>query len=659
MHFPNYQLTKNLLLHVAFAAAISSGALQAQVPSLINYQGRVAVGGVNFDGLGQFKFALVNANGTITYWSNNGTSFSGSQPTAAVPLAVSKGLYSVLLGDTSLANMTAITPYVNGTPPDVHLRVWFNDGVNGSQRLTPDQRLAPASYLADGAVQSTSIAAGAVTSTKIAAGAVGNANIAVGSLDFSRLNVPAAPGAGQVLSFNGTGLTWTTPTTGAVLALPYSAQQASTNALFSINNTSTTGNAWGIYAHSASSAGLFGQTHGNAQAGVIGRNDSATGIGGSGVFGYSATKGFGVLAISEAGTGVWAATNGPNEVAVYGQTSVNSSKAAAFNHYGTGIGLEAYSQGGTGLSGRTQGNALAGVLGRNDGATGIGGSGVFGYSSTKGFGVQAVSEGGAGLWAATNAANESAVYARTSVNSSVAGRFNHFGAGAGLVSSSQGGDGLDATTLGTGKSALYGHTGTVGAYGVFAISTQGTGILAKTEKQSEPAGFFWNSAGGDAIRTDGNATINGTATVQRLTITGGADLAEPFAIRGDEEFPKGSVLVISDEHPGELQLSHEEYDQRVAGIISGANGIESGLQLSQKGINDEGGQPVALTGRVYCRADASFGAIKPGDQLTTSSRPGHARKVGDHTRAQGAILGKAMSGLGDGTGYVLVLVTLQ
>jgi len=32
----------------------------AQVPQLINYQGRVAVGGTNFTGTGQFKFTLVN-----------------------------------------------------------------------------------------------------------------------------------------------------------------------------------------------------------------------------------------------------------------------------------------------------------------------------------------------------------------------------------------------------------------------------------------------------------------------------------------------------------------------------------------------------------------------------------------------------------------------
>jgi hypothetical protein len=59
------------------------------------------------------------------------------------------------------------------------------------------------------------------------------------------------------------------------------------------------------------------------------------------------------------------------------------------------------------------------------------------------------------------------------------------------------------------------------------------------------------------------------------------------------------------------------------------------------------------------RADASQGAIKPGDLLTTSAIPGHAMKVTDHLRAQGAILGKAMSALKQGQGLVLVLVTLQ
>ncbi|MEY2509694.1 MAG: trimeric autotransporter adhesin [Verrucomicrobiota bacterium] len=122
---------------------------QAQVPNLVNYQGLVAVGATNFTGTGSFKFVLTNAAGNITYWSNDGTGSGGAEPTNAVSLTVAKGLYSVLLGDTSIGNMSAI-PLSVFTNPDLRLRVWFNDGTNGSQQLSPDQRLAPTSYLADG-----------------------------------------------------------------------------------------------------------------------------------------------------------------------------------------------------------------------------------------------------------------------------------------------------------------------------------------------------------------------------------------------------------------------------------------------------------------------------------------------------------------------------
>src|SRR5690606_41564265 len=74
----------------------------------LNYQGRVSVGDVVFDGTGQFKFALVNAAGDQTYWSNDGTSVGGSEPAASVELAVVRGLYSVRLGDTGVANMIAL-----------------------------------------------------------------------------------------------------------------------------------------------------------------------------------------------------------------------------------------------------------------------------------------------------------------------------------------------------------------------------------------------------------------------------------------------------------------------------------------------------------------------------------------------------------------------
>jgi hypothetical protein len=150
---------------------------------------------------------------------------------------------------------------------------------------------------------------------------------------------------------------------------------------------------------------------------------------------------------------------------------------------------------------------------------------------------------------------------------------------------------------------------------------------------------------------------SGNFSVKNITIRGGADVAEPFEFSTENIVP-GSVVIIDDEHPGKLKLSSRAYDTRVAGIVSGANGVNPGISLHQDNILN-GEQNVALTGRVYVLADATHGAIRPGDLLTTSGTPGHAMKVANHAKAQGAILGKAMSGLSDGKGLVLVLVTLQ
>ena len=223
-------MKKHILSFVAAAlwsCAFLPTPVSAQVPQIISYQGRVAVAGVNFNGTGSFKFALVNTNGTTTYWSNDGTSAAGSEPTAAVSLTVTKGLYSVLLGDTSLgANMTAIPASV-WTNADVRLRVWFNDGTNGSQLLTPDQRIAAVGYaviagnVPDGAITGAKIAGGTITSSNIANGAVGGAQLAASSVTADRIAssqvvknvngltdaVTLAPGANITITPSGNTLT--------------------------------------------------------------------------------------------------------------------------------------------------------------------------------------------------------------------------------------------------------------------------------------------------------------------------------------------------------------------------------------------------------------------------------------------------------------------
>ena len=127
-----------------------------------------------------------------------------------------------------------------------------------------------------------------------------------------------------------------------------------------------------------------------------------------------------------------------------------------------------------------------------------------------------------------------------------------------------------------------------------------------------------------------------------------------------EDVRPGMVVVIDPVQPGRLRVASTAYDRKVAGIIAGAGGVKTGMMMKQRDSIADGRHPVALTGRVYCLADASGAAIEPGDLLVTSATPGHAMKVTDWARSQGAILGKAMTGLERGKkGLVLVLVSLQ
>ena len=157
------KITLPFALAILICLHLLSAPVHAQVPGLINYQGRVAVSGTNFEGTAQFKFALVDTTGTTTYWSNDGSSSAGSEPGTAVTLTVTKGLYSVLLGDTTLTHMTTI-PATVFTNPDVRLRVWFNDGPHFSQLLTPDQRIAAVGY----AMVANAVANGSVGSSQLA-----------------------------------------------------------------------------------------------------------------------------------------------------------------------------------------------------------------------------------------------------------------------------------------------------------------------------------------------------------------------------------------------------------------------------------------------------------------------------------------------------------
>lgn len=171
---------------LVFIGAFTFPSAEAALPQKLNHQGRIAVDGVNFDGNGQFRFALVNADGSTTYWSNDGTSIAGSQPTLYVTLPVTRGLYSVLLGDTSVANMADLPPSALDHE-DVRLRIWFNDGSRGFQLIAPDQRLGAAPY---------ALLAASVSSVPLSAikAAPTNPVVAWGDNNYGQTTLPSMSG---------------------------------------------------------------------------------------------------------------------------------------------------------------------------------------------------------------------------------------------------------------------------------------------------------------------------------------------------------------------------------------------------------------------------------------------------------------------------------
>ena len=121
-----------------------------------------------------------------TFWSNDGTSAAGGEPTGGVPVAVAQGLFTILLGDTNLPNMLPI-PAGAFANNGVHLRVWFNDGTQGFTQLGPDVPVASVGY----ALVAASVRNAGVTTSGLADGSVTSEKIADGSVELADLSSSA------------------------------------------------------------------------------------------------------------------------------------------------------------------------------------------------------------------------------------------------------------------------------------------------------------------------------------------------------------------------------------------------------------------------------------------------------------------------------------
>ena len=135
-----------------------------------------------------------------------------------------------------------------------------------------------------------------------------------------------------------------------------------------------------------------------------------------------------------------------------------------------------------------------------------------------------------------------------------------------------------------------------------------------------------------------------------------ADVAEDFDVGDLEAIGPGTAVVIGDD--SKLRTSHQSYDKRVAGVVTGTGSSGPGIILGRH-PSSQSRLPVALIGRVHCRVDATTAPIMIGDLLTTSATPGHAMKAEDDARAHGAVIGKALQCQPEGTGTIPILVALQ
>jgi hypothetical protein len=225
-----------------------------------------------------------------------------------------------------------------------------------------------------------------------------------------------------------------------------------------------------------------------------------------------------------------------------------------------------------------------------------------------------------------------------------------------------------------GENGVIGMTGTTSGFatGVRGSSNgtsgPGVGVFGEAWSAQGIAGLFINRPGGDIIH--GAVSQNPDITVFRVDGTGrvfadggfqpnGADFAESMAVTGNRsKYVPGDLLVIDQTANRRLALAHKPYSTLVAGIYSTKPGmLGSAHRIEEKTHSDE--VPLAVVGIVPCKVSAENGPVQAGDLLVSSSTPGHAMKGTDRSKMLGAVVGKALEPLLDGTGIIQVLVTLQ
>lgn len=316
----------------------------------------------------------------------------------------------------------------------------------------------------------------------------------------------------------------------------------------------------------------------------------------------------------------------------------NSGKGGGIKSLSPDTGFGLWAEGATGVVGKSE--IWVGVHGQSNGVLdqNIVGVGVLGSSTNVGgigvLGEAQHQQGGAGVMG----------HSKTWI-----GVYGESDTSAGVVGVAKTWVGVHGASTQKGGHGVFGESQHAeGGAGVIGTSKNWVGVYGESETKigiwgrAPLAGYFQ----GDVEVTGDIRLVN-------------ADCAENFYVTDSEDSTEpGTVMVLNE--MGLLQPSYQEYDKKVAGIVSGAMGYKPAIILDSNNCKENKKRSmIALVGKVYCKVDASENQIEIGDLLTTSSTIGHAMKAEDPVKGFGTVIGKALRSLKGKKGLIPVLVALQ
>ncbi len=465
---------------------------------------------------------------------------------------------------------------------------------------------------------------------------------------------------------------------------------------------------YGVFGVSEDSGyGVAGQGTNNA-IGVAGYAENTIGIYGfsdsanPSIYGYNTVGGTGVEGVGTNPGGFFGGALGVYGVAsdafftvgVEGDSYSIGAGVEGIN-YGGGYGVLGTGNANWGVYGTSTDNTLtySGVWGENDSGNGYGVYGIAtGFNSA---GVVGFTDNGLGVWGKATVNGGYAVFG-TGSNGAIGGVFSS-DVGTGVSGTSNNSYGI------AGYSSYFGVYGSGNDVGVYGLSNNvgvwgentsgGYGVVGESSRSGD--GVYASSSSGHGVYI-GNGGIYVTGTIVATGSKSGyvvdlcknvdstaLTLGDVVIIQGNSSpAVLGTIPVVN------VSRTATSYNSAVVGVVDsyvsvttnqasalanvqGENAAPSGMRLE---VNTDSTQTVTTGAYVNVvtlgsfqaiKVDASYGAVHPGDLLTTSPNPGYAMKVtpkiidGETFYPNGCIIGKSLGSLESGQGSVPIFVAHQ